>query len=228
MSNSFYASKNQIQLKAINQIPHSNKIQGTIISKNLMSIKWETLPDNQAASNGNALYVWQNTGLPWGQGQSPLQYDTIKENSQTGDQVFKFNVEKKPYIVAYSTSASGSSFCATLQFNPGSAEGVPSFTTIELVEPALGDNSLIAKFTTPIGNNPKANNNWIGLWEGAKVTYDGSNRIKKIMVESNVSSDTQLMNNLSLTVDTTYTLGYACGPQDSDLTAFVTFTTSPY
>lgn len=228
MDNSFYVSKNQTQLKAINQIPHSNKLIGSIISKNLMTIKWETLPDNQAAKNGNSLYVWQNTSLPWGQGQSPLKYDTIKENVQTGDQIFKFDIEKKPYIVAYSTSASGSSFCATLQFNPGNPEGESSFTKIELVESALGDNCLVARFITPLGNNPKANNNWLGLWEGSKVTYDGSNRIKKVMIESNVSSDTQLMNNLNLTIDTTYTLGYACGPKDSDLTAFVTFTTSPY
>lgn len=230
MSNLFYLTTevNEEKLKPVNVIPKSIQITGKIYSKNLMTIDWVSLPDNLPATNGNILSVWQNTGLPWGQGTNPIQKTQIQTDSQYGDQIFEFPIERKPYIVAYGTSDTGSAWAATLQFNPGSAEGIPVISTIELVQGSLGNNSLITQFSTPPGNNPNANKNWIGLWKGTKVTYDGSNRIAKVDIESSFAQDMQKMNGLELTINTTYTLGYACGPKDSDLSAFVTFTTAAY
>ena len=122
------------------------------------------------------------------------------------------------------TSGSGTAYCAA-QIAGSSQPQEPITTQLGLAW--LGSDSLLASFVTLPLNAPKSYRNWIGLWKGQGLTYDGSNRLAKVDIDSD-GATSQSMNGLLLTVDTTYTLGYACGPRDQDLAAWVTFKTDPY
>ena len=60
------------------------------------------------------------------------------------------------------------------------------------------------------------------------AAYDGSNRIKKVNVNVSTAQGGQSMSGLALLMNTTYSLAYAVGPKDSDIAAWVTFTTQPF
>jgi len=156
-----------------------------------------------------------------------MQKQSITKDDPTGDQIFEFPLQRLPYVIAYGTSDTNKAWAATVQFTPGQGtEGVSFVTSIDVQ--AAGNNSLLAIFSTPLLNNPNANGNWVGLWEGTQPTYDGTNRLKKVTVTATVASDSQSMSGLTLLMNTTYSLAYGIGPKDSDIAAWVTFTTQPY
>ena len=128
-------------------------------------------------------------------------------------------------MVAYGTSNSGTAYCAGQIVDPGQPQ---TPITTQLSVPWVGTDSLLAEFSTPAQNNPRTYGNWIGLWKGQGFTYNGANRIAKVVVSSDVASGSQSMNGLELTVNTLYTLGYSCGPRDEDVAAWITFKTQPF
>lgn len=207
-----------------NKTPYVITFTGEIFDAHNLGVQYSTIPGNQPAKNGNTLALWQSQGIPWG--QPPLQKKVIAKDDPTGDQVFQVELQRKPYIVGYATSDTGTAWAATLQFNPGDKEGKPFVTSIDLQ--ATGNDSLLAIFQTPKLNVPSANKNWIGLWLGTQPTWDGTNRLKKVDVESSSDTGSQPMSGLKLLMSTTYCLAYAVGPKDSDLAAWVTFVTQPF
>jgi hypothetical protein len=214
----------------VNKVLSTIKLSGTILSPTQIGVTWDTVPGNQPATYHNRLALWQNQGIPWG--LNPLQEHKIIKNTPSGDQLFDTALQRKPYVIAYGVSSlddkqhGAKSWAATVQFNPGSAIGVPFVTEIDVA--GVGNDSISARFSTPAGNNPKANGNWVGLWEGAVVTFDGTNKIATVPVSSTTSDGFLTLNGLSLKIDTTYTLGYAVGPLASDLAAWMTFTTASF
>jgi hypothetical protein len=208
----------------VNKVDHPTTIIGEIVGSDMIAVSWETLPGNLPATNGNLLALWQNQGIPYG--QAPIQKKSIVNDTPTGDQLFRQALQRKPYIAAYGTTDTNKAWAATVQFLPGSTKGIPFVTSIDCV--AVGNNFLVAAFKTPTGNVPSANGNWVGLWEGPVVTFDGTNRIKKVDVTGSTSDGSQEMNGLELKINTTYSIGYAVGPKDTDLAAWQTFTTAPF
>jgi len=222
-THAFYASESNWQ--PVNIIQQSITLAGTIMDGHHLGVTYGTLPGNQPAKNGNLVAYWQNTGIPWG--QTPTQKQGITKNEPSGDQIFDFPIQRLPYVVAYGLSDTNKAWAGTIQFTPGSGvQGTPFVTSVNVQ--AAGNDSLLALFSTPVLNNPNVNENWIGLWQGTQPTYDGSNRIKKVTVTSTIASDSQSMSGLTLTMNTTYCLAYAVGPKDSDIAAWVTFTTQPF
>ena len=219
----FYASAPGWQ--PASKTPRTIDLSGSILDPTHVGVVYNTVPGNQPATNGNLVAIWQNAGIPYG--QVPLQKQNISVNSPTGDQVFDFPIQRLPYVVGYGTSDTGTAWAGTLQFTPGQGvEGVPFVTQIDVQ--AVGNDSLLAVFNTPLGNNPGANGNWIGLWKGPQPTFDGTNRIKKVNVTVTTAQGSTQMSGLTLLMNTVYSLAYAVGPKDSDLAAWVTFTTQPF
>jgi hypothetical protein len=211
--------------KPANKSPKTITLTGTILDANHVGIIWDTVPGNQPAKNGNLVAMWQNAGIPYG--QPPMQKQSITKNDPTGDQIFEFPIQRKPYVAAYGTSDTGTAWAGTVQFTPGQGlDGDPFVTTIDVA--AAGADSLMATFSTPLGNVPSANGNWIGLWQGPMPTFDGTNMIKKVAITASTADGTQSMSGLTLLMNTTYSLVYAVGPKASDLAAWVTFTTQPF
>jgi hypothetical protein len=218
----FYAVGNW---QPANKTPKTIGLSGQILDPTHIGVIFDTVPGNLPATNGNLVAIWQNAGIPYG--QKPMQKQSITKNDPTGDQIFEFPIQRKPYVVAYGTSDTGAAWAGTVQFTPGGGlEGVTFVTQIDVS--AAGNDSLNAAFKTPVGNVPSANGNWIGLWKGAMPTFDGANRIKKVDITVSTAEGFQSMSGLNLLMNTTYTLAYAVGPKDSDLAAWVTFVTQPF
>ena len=219
----FYTSEGN--WKPANKTPRTIDFTGSILDAKHLIAAYNTVPGNRPATNGNLVAIWQSAGIPWG--QTPMQKQSITKDDPTGDQIFEFPLQRLPYVIAYGTSDTNKAWAATVQFTPGQGtEGVSFVTSIDVQ--AAGNNSLLAIFSTPLLNNPNANVNWVGLWEGTQPTYDGTNRLKKVTVTATVASDSQSMSGLTLLMNTTYSLAYGIGPKDSDIAAWVTFTTQPY
>jgi hypothetical protein len=192
-----------------------------------IGVSRESLAGNQPNRFGNVVSVWSGTNIGWADKPSPLITVPIADNAPDGDMVIDLSDKtsaKPPYMVAYGASNSGTAYCAA-QVAGASPPQEPIKTELGLTW--LGSDSLLANFTTLPQNAPRTNRNWIGLWKGDCLTYDATNRIAKVDIERD-DATSQSMNGLQLTVDTIYTLGYACGPRDEDLAAWVTFRTQPY
>ena len=201
-----------------------NSLAATLVAPSLVAALYDTLPGNQPVAFGNVIAIWQGTAVQWG--EKPLTMQAIIKNDQEGDQVVPFSATQPPYTVAYGTSASGTAYCATVLITAIGMPGSPFASGLDLT--FVGNDSLVASFSTPEGNQPHAYENWLGLWDGKVATYDRSNQIKRVSIDPNVSSDYQFMNDLTLTIDTVYTLGYGCGPKDTDLAATLTFKTESF
>lgn len=209
----------------IHKVLHPTELTGTILSPAHIGVAWETIPGNQPSTNHNLLALWQNEGIPWG--QPTLQTAPIIKNEPVGDQIFDIEIQRKPYIVAYGTNSNTTTaWAATLQFHPGNVVGRPFVTSVDVL--AVGNDSLLATFETPRGNNPSHHGNWLGLWEGPVVTFDGQNQLAHVPVQSTTAAGSQTLNGLSLKIDTTYSLGYAVGDKPTDLAAWMSFTTASF
>ena len=208
-----------------NKTPRTMGLSGEILDPTHIGCMFDTVPGNLPATNGNLVAIWQNAGIPYG--QQPMQKQAITKNQPTGDQIFEFPIQRKPYVIGYGTSDTASAWVGTVQFTPGGGmAGVPFVTVIDVM--ATGADSLLATFKTPLGNNPSANGNWVGLWQGPQPTFDGANMIKKVNVTASTAEGSQSMSGLTLLMNTTYSLVYAVGPKASDLAAWVTFVTQPF
>jgi hypothetical protein len=200
-------------------------LDAQLAGPNVVTASYKTLPGNRPAQFENVIAVWPGRDIPWG--QPPLTQDLLTGEGPDGDMVLMIpSGSAPPLIVAYGTSPTGKAYCATSKLEEAHQPGTLFIT--DLCLHWVGNDSLVATFQTPFGNQPNANENWLGLWEGKVATYDGSNRIAKVAIEADVSSGSQPMNDLTLKVETEYTLGYGCGPRDADLAATLTFKTDPF
>jgi len=215
---------NEVTAQATVLSKQSNSLTAELVVASIVAAKYSTLPGNLPATFKNVIAVWPGTIVLWG--EKPLALSAITKDDPQGDRAINLPASQPPYTVAYGTSASGTAYCATVLLTELGKPGNPFAIGLDL--PWVGDDSLVASFSTPAGNQPHDYGNWLGLWEGQVATYDGSNRIKKVAIDDNVSSGAQLMNDLTLKIKTLYTLGYGCGPKDTDLAATLTFQTEPF
>jgi len=200
------------------------KVTGVVTTASSILVKYDTLPGNAPNQNGNVIAVWQDTQIPWG--TAPIQKKTITGNSPKGSDAFdNLSLQSKSYIVGYSTGSNLNTICSTVVFTPGNVEGTPFSTSLQVKE--LDSDTLIVTFDTPVGNDPKANQNWIGLWDGKSFTWDGKNRLAKVNVDKTTASGSMVLQ-YNLKFDTDYTLVYASGPAETNISTALTFRTDPY
>jgi len=206
----------------------TTQLNAKLLDPTHIRVKYETLMGNQPGNFGNVISVWSGGQIGWRNNPQPVVSVPICGNTPDGDTVITLPREATsggpPYLVAYGTSDSGTAYCASQVAGPGDPQ---PFTT-QLGVPWAGTNSLLASFTTPQGNLPKSYGNWMGLWRGEAIRYDSINRIAKVNIDVDDAQSSQAMNGLALTFSTLYTIGYACGPRDEDLAAWITFKTEPY
>ncbi len=205
----------------------TTKISAQLLDPTHIAVSYGTLMGNQPKNFGNVVSVWSGSEIGWSNKPNPIVTVPVPGTTPDGDMVVPLGSQppSPPYVVAYGTSNSGTAYCAA-QIVPSDPPPDPITTQISL--PWVGTDSLLAGFITPPQNCPRAYGNWIGLWQGQGITYNGINRIAKVNIDGNVATGSQSMNDLSLTFDTVYTLGYACGPRDQDLAAWLTFKTQPF
>lgn len=201
-----------------------------------VSVEYTAMLYEQPADNGCFLSIWQDTQIPFGEAGNPT--NSIKNNQRTGSQVFDQLTTNVSYIVGWgagnkagTTEPDYASIGASVLFTPGSAkDGIVTGVSDQIIiTPALvNQNSIVVTFDTLDGNNPSDNKNWIGLWQGSTIDFDGG-YLQKWDVTSTNNSDSQGLNvTQAIRTGSTYTLAYASGPNKSDIVARVTFKTSDY
>ncbi len=214
-------------------IQFSGKLVGSTVQVEYTAMLYE-----QPASNGCFLSIWQDTQVPFGKAGNPT--NPIVGNERTGSQSFDQLTTDVPYIVGWgagnqvgTTDPDYNSIGASISFTPGGeadVNGIVDGISEQIIlTPVLVDqNSIVATFVTLDGNNPARAKNWIGLWQGSTIDFDGG-YLQKWDVTSTNNSDSQGLNvKQAIRTGSTYTLAYGSGPKDSDIVARVTFKTGGY
>ena len=198
-------------------------ITGRLISGRIVTIKYKTLSGNNPKKLKNWVGIWQSDQILYS--DPPLRKKYITGTDKDGDLAFdSLEMQRKEYIIGYGVGDGNNTIAATL-FIPTDAQpsdmGIAFATLVEVIE--HGNNFLIVKFQTPLGNRPAANQNWIGVWDGKSFSTDGVNLIKREPVASQVSGHVVAINDLKLTRNTWYTITYSLGTQYRDIVASYTF-----
>ncbi|MBL1278299.1 MAG: hypothetical protein COB30_019670 [Ectothiorhodospiraceae bacterium] len=209
------------------------KLVGSTVSVDYTAMLYE-----QPADNGCFLSIWQDTQIPFGKAGDPT--NSIIGNERTGSQVFDQLTTNVPYIVGWGAGNTAGtskpnygSIGASVSFTPGGDEDSGGIVTgvsdqVSITPALVSANSIVATFDSLDGNNPSENGNWIGLWQGSTIDFDGG-YLEKWDVTSTNNSDSQGLNvTQAIRSGSTYTLAYASGPNKSDIVARVTFKTSGY
>ena len=202
----------------------ADTLEAQLVAPAVAVAKYNTLPLNRPQTYHNLVAIAPGPYAPWA--REPLASQRIQKDDPTGDVTLPFSGSGPPYVVAYGTSPTGTAYCATIQVTELNEWGTPFNTSLDLAW--VGSDSLVAKFTTPTGNQPHTYKNWLGLWIGEVAYFNDTNRKELVRIESNVSTDYQTMNGLTLLHSTKYTLGYGSGPADTDLSTTLTFETDPF
>jgi hypothetical protein len=194
------------------------------VGANYVSVKYVTLPGNTPKTNANFLAIWESTIVPWP--VTPLATQKINLDSQDGSVVFQnLQIQSKPYIVGYAVGPKITNICATATiFVGGQVNAADNFSTNIGLAVQTPD-TLVVQYTCAAGYQPQAAGNWIGLWQGDASPYYSGPPLNRTSVTSNSSQSTVVMNGLSLTIQTQYTLAYFVGPDATNAAAILTFTT---
>ncbi|MCW2258719.1 MULTISPECIES: hypothetical protein [Sphingobacterium] len=204
-------------------IQSQTSINGHMVTGKIITIKYNTMSGNNPLKNQNWVGIWQGSQILYD--SPPLHKAYILGTTSSGDFAFdSLSIQKNEYIIGLGNGSNTSTVSATLYFKAAAEffePGLSFCTTLEVLE--RGDNYLVVKFNTPLGNIPVKNKNWIGVWNGETFLSDCKNLIKKQTVNSTVSEDVIAINNLDLIRGTWYTITYGTGPAWTDIVASYTF-----
>ena len=198
-------------------------IEGYIVTSNIITIKYHTMPGNDPLKNQNWVGIWQGSQVLYD--TPPLRKTLITGTTSSGDLAFdSLSLQKKDYIIGYGSGEGNSKVSATLYFRANVLPFEPGLsfaTNLNVLD--YGNNFLVISFQTPLGNVPRSNQNWVGIWKGRSISSNGTNLIKKRKIYSVINNDTIAINNLNLTRNTWYTITYALGSMFTDIVATYTF-----
>jgi hypothetical protein len=197
-------------------------------------ILWDTPPLNSAPiqnnNPSNSVRVYgqrapnMNYIIGYGTGCLPWESETPKEEDRSD--VKKSDSSRSKTSSRPSQRINIGTVGATVLVNVDGTMGASSLTKISAI--SVGNNMLLLEYQTPVGNIPSQNQNWIGIWPGYTVSFNGKNCLHRENVRSDFNSGQICVNGFAFTISTTYTVAYATGPSNSDIVATVTFTTLGY
>lgn len=204
-------------------IQRQTSINGHMVTGKIITIKYKTMSGNNPLKNQNWVGIWQGSQILYD--SPPLRKAYILGTTNSGDFAFdSLSIQKNEYIIGLGNGSNTSTVSATLYFKSADKffePGLSFSTTLEVLE--RGDNYLVIKFSTPLGNIPIKNKNWLGVWNGETFLSDRSNLIKKQTVNSTLNEDVIAINNLQLIRGTWYTITYGTGPASTEIVASYTF-----
>ncbi|MET3132785.1 hypothetical protein AAKU55_003065 [Oxalobacteraceae bacterium GrIS 1.11] len=193
------------------------------IGPNAVSVIYSTLPGNTPSSNSNFLAIWESTIVPWS--VAPMATQNIVGDTQQGSVSFSnLSIQQKAYIIGYAVGPDVSDICATATVFVGGQVGNQFSTSIGIA--SLTDDSIVVQYSCCPGYQPQLSKNWVGLWQGPASPYYSGDPINRTPVTSSSSQGTVVMNGVTLSFATQYTLVYFLGSQVTDAAAILTFTTS--
>lgn len=202
---------------------HTCDIDITSFTGSSISVSFSGLPANQPKTYQNFVAVWEASVIPWT--VEPLRKIDVGVNTQSGTvTIDNLTVTYNSYIVAYGVGSDIGNISASALLSAGGLKAAP--TKVNLGIQNLGTTSLSIHYQTLSGYQPKANDNWIGLWEGYVSPYNLPPKpVHKQKVKSYANEGVIGFNNLDLARNTTYTLIYFMGDTNTTAAAMLNFTT---
>lgn len=205
---------------------YTTELKASIVNAESMELTYSTLPGNRPKLYGNWLGIWQGAMIH--RGQEPVWRFGVESDERAGRQILgDLQLQRKPYILGYSHSESSGCPCATVQFIPGQTpegtDGIAFSTTLSLA--AYNANGLVVNYSTPQGNVPVDNDNWIGLWAGDLASFSPDNLLKKVKVTQRSNKSSQAITDVLLAYKSTYTVAYGSAKEDTAIVASITFET---
>ena len=198
-------------------------VNGAIVAANAISVEYNTPLSNKPAAYGNWMGIWEGNYIDYN--KEPIASFALSMDERTGSVSFDKTLLKtgKNYIIGYGIGKDRKGLASTLflpwydkAFTPSEIQ----FTSIRPV--SMGQNHLVIKYETPVGNKPEANGNWVGIQEGTTFTY-GNNRFQRFFIKSDDHRGTQSINGYSFDCNQWYTVVYGMGSEKNDIVAAWTF-----
>jgi len=205
---------------------HTTDLKASIINAENIELSYSTLPGNCPKSYGNWIGLWQGSVIPYG--RNPLWHSLLGSDDSAGCHILGgLQLQRTPYILGYAHSVSLSSISSTVQFIPSqTGEGTLGIlfpTTISLV--AYNAQGIVISYSTPSGNIPVENGDWIGLCAGSQASFSSENLIRKVDVTQRSNCSSQALTGISLAYKSTYTIVYGCSREETAIAASLTFET---
>lgn len=198
-------------------------ITGSIVGKYFF-VDFSTL--NGTVPTGSKVFIaaFSDQQIPYYQKINPVVFEKTQCDKTNCSQAVEAPITSIPYTVGVGSSYSINTISATLNFFPGTTDGVPFKSSVKIE--AVGINSIVVSYVLPNGYRPSESGAWIGIWAGDAVSTVPPLGTAKI--DSDQASDTQSINGLTILNAATYTVGLASGPDLNDMAASTTFMVFPY
>ena len=138
-----------------------------------VTVKYQTLPDNQPESNGNRLWLWEGTVVGWK--RPDIINQLVRNNDSEGSDIMIVDLSRKNYTVGYSVTGGVMGICASALINPPpelELELLLAPTSVTIKIDTLTPGQLVIKYATLRGYRPLSAGNWLGLWRGDVLPPD--------------------------------------------------------
>ncbi len=199
-------------------------VQILTTSGTVMILSYATMPGNAPSTNNNTVFLWQSHDAVLYK-QTPISSAPVPGATQSGSMAMS-NIVLQPntaYTIGYAVGGTAANVCS---WSSISADGkIDNFSSQVWAPPdGISPNAVLVSYLTPIGNQPQAGAQWVGIWMGVSVPYTGA-PISQQLITSNAESGQQALL-VQLARGTTYTIGYFMGTAQTTLAASFTFTTT--
>lgn len=172
-------------------------------------VHYATPADDAPKSFHNCLYAWDTTSnqVPWD--KPPIGKAPINSDSSTGTERLSFDYEQKGYIVGYAVGDPPVAVSATVYLPQGSSRSPTEWeyaaTQCQVV---YADSNVVQiQYTDLTAYRPNTNQNWVGVWAGSSVPYQGA-PLGLGEIGSDADSGYAVVEGLNLSVSTAYCVGY--------------------
>jgi hypothetical protein len=173
-------------------------------------IHYVTAPANKPNTFHDQLYAWETTAneVPWD--KPPVGAAQPSSDSPTATEPLSFSYEDKGYIFGYAVADRTSAVCATV-YIPAGKTGDPTqweYASVDLKTVYADSNVVQVRYTVLPAYRPFTNKNWVGVWQGSSVPYDGAPPLGSAPVPSDAETGYAVISGLALNANNTYSVGY--------------------
>lgn len=187
-------SLNQFSIKILSQ------------AKDQILVDCNGIAGNRPMSNQNSIALWDTT-VPSPKDQ-PLKLYRSKTNDQPNRRMLHFEFQPINYGLTYQVGPDATTMCAlaVIANAPISSAALPE--DVRLTLRAVTKTSIEVQYSVLSGYLPRANGNWIGLWNGSASPYTGARPVASLDIPDDQNMGVVTLENLNILTKFSYTLIY--------------------
>jgi hypothetical protein len=172
-------------------------------------VNYLTDASSEPQTFGNRVYAWQTTSntVPWN--KTFVADAPVPTNSSSGTMFVGFSYQPVGYILGYAVAASPQAVCSTV-YVPQGGQGDPTqwvYASASCSVAYSSANLVQVNYTVLANYLPATNRNWVGIWQGTSVPYQGD-PLAWSDVPTDAQSGSVILQGLGLTINTSYAVGY--------------------